>query len=218
VTDGQPRGGDGLRVQVTVTARRAAAPPDSGHIGMHVTAGPARPGTAFHTEFILIPQLWKGFRMEILGKRNREESHTVETVDDVHDWLQNVIHSGGMGNVNDAQKRGILDSVRSNEIDREVLKSLSEGDFENVLGVKVFGQRRKLKERIKELFAFNDAISDVCPAFQSSISPTQPTGQTLLTRIHLCFLPKISPRSFAKMHFKLIRLIHDRRANPFCGH
>ena len=76
--------------------------------------------------------------------------------------------------------------INGNGIDNEVLKSLTEEDLEKIMGVKVFGQRRKLKGRIKELFIDSNAA----PCTQNvhskgcDISPQQPSGQRHLDHTH----------------------------------
>ena len=84
-------------------------------------------------------------------KRCVEDCFEVDSVQDVFSWLENVINNGGMGAVTSSQKHTILDAVEQNQIDGEVLKSMTEEDLTQILRVVVFGQRRKLKERIKEL-------------------------------------------------------------------
>ncbi len=73
------------------------------------------------------------------------------TVQDVHDWLANMIDTGKIGVFDDIQKQNTLTAVIRNQIDGEVLKVMSEHDLETILEVKVFGQRKKLHARIKEM-------------------------------------------------------------------
>ena len=80
-------------------------------------------------------------------KRPRE----VETVQAVCEWLETTIDAGGIGLVTADQKQRILSGAMENQIDGEVLGSLDEADFESLLAVGVFGQRRKLMLRINEL-------------------------------------------------------------------
>ncbi len=82
-------------------------------------------------------------------KRPREA--TVETVQAVCEWLETTIDAGGIGLVTADQKQRILSGAMENQIDGEVLASLDEADFESLLAVGVFGQRRKLLLRINEL-------------------------------------------------------------------
>ena len=127
-----------------------------------------------------IPQL--KMSSPLVGKRKCPESHSPESVQDIREWLESIINSGGMGNVSGEQKTFILDAVIGNEIDKEVLKSLTEEDLEKVMGVKVFGQRRKLKERIKELFVDSNAAPGTSNVHSKGcdISPQQPSGERQL--------------------------------------
>jgi hypothetical protein len=75
----------------------------------------------------------------------------MSTVQAVCEWLEATIDAGGIGLVTADQKQRILSAARENQIDGEALESLDEADFELLLAVGVFGQRRKLMLRINEL-------------------------------------------------------------------
>jgi hypothetical protein len=77
----------------------------------------------------------------------------MSTVQAVCEWLEATIDAGGIGLVTADQKQRILSAARENQIDGEALESLDEADFELLLAVGVFGQRRKLMLRINELVA-----------------------------------------------------------------
>ena len=82
----------------------------------------------------------------------------VTSVDDVADWLAEQIDSGGCGKVTAETRSTVLESVRENEVDREVLATLSESDLMHTLGVVVLGQRRKMMQRIKDLLGLAPSL------------------------------------------------------------
>jgi len=78
-----------------------------------------------------------------LGKRKAPclFDPSVTSVDEVAMWLEGKIDEGGCGKVSAEAKLNILRSVRENEVDREVLATLTDCDIKEVLGVAVLGQR-----------------------------------------------------------------------------
>ncbi len=64
-------------------------------------------------------------------------------------WLEQSIESGACGNVSGEAKARVLASVRENEIDREVLATLTEADLLQTLGLTVLGQRFATQARAK---------------------------------------------------------------------
>lgn len=74
-----------------------------------------------------------------------------KTVQEVFKWLEKTINTGGIGVVTPDQKQRILNSIDEHQIDGEVLESLNEAELESLLTVDIFGQRRKLLLRIKEI-------------------------------------------------------------------
>ena len=82
----------------------------------------------------------------------------VTSVDDVAHWLAEQIDSGGCGKVTAETRATVLESVRENEVDREVLATLSESDLTHTLGVVVLGQRRKMMQRIKDLLGLAPSL------------------------------------------------------------
>ena len=113
------------------------------------------------------------------GKRPLDSIETVETVKEVYEWLETTINTGGIGVVTEIQKQQILSAVKENQIDGEVLKSLNETDFEPILGVRIFGQRRKLRERIKQISVcsnLQNGLLDVSNSDHVFLSP-QPAGE-----------------------------------------
>jgi hypothetical protein len=93
--------------------------------------------------------------MESFGKKRHLEETTVRledmTVQKVHDLLANLMDTGKIGAFNDIQKQNTLTAVHKNQIDGEVLKGMNEHDLDTILEVKIFGQRKKLLARIKEM-------------------------------------------------------------------
>jgi len=78
-----------------------------------------------------------------LGKRTAPclFDPSVQSVDEVAVWLEGKIDEGGCGNVSAEAKLKMLELVRENEVDREVLATLNDCDIKEVLGVAVFGHR-----------------------------------------------------------------------------
>ena len=60
-------------------------------------------------------------------------------------------HSGRCGNVLSEERERILEEVRKQEIDREVLATLTEDEVATYFGLSLLGKRRKVMLRIKEL-------------------------------------------------------------------
>ena len=74
-------------------------------------------------------------------KRKTLEPSNVQSVDDVAAWMEQIIASNGCGAVKPDVTEKILSNIRENEVDREVLATLTEDDIRDTLGVAVLGQR-----------------------------------------------------------------------------
>jgi hypothetical protein len=165
--------------------------------------------------------MWpNGSRSRLTGNAYYFESICFKSLESTVTWTLLLIrHSGRCGSLLSEERERILEAVREQEIDREVLATLTEDEVATYFHLSLLGKRRKVMLRIKELCCAvqtprqtelapgtlgTNFPSESCPSFSrtsrsteggtlASGQPKPSTGGALTAQVPLGGLPAQVP-------------------------